>query len=127
VSTKPILKPGPNHPITLEPNPNRVVVSVAGRVIADTHDALTLREADYAPVQYIPLEHVDSSLLEVSDHASYCPFKGDASYYSIPIGGQQSVNAVWEYRSPYDAVAAIKGRVAFYPQRVERIEQHPPA
>jgi len=123
VSEKPVLQPGPNHPITIEPNPDRVVVTVAGVVVADTEDALTLREAEYRPVEYIPLGDVDETLLERTDHTSYCPFKGDASYYSIPVGGESAVNAVWEYRRPYEAVAAIEGRVAFYPDRVDSIER----
>ena len=79
--------PGPDHPITIERNPVRVVVSVAGRVIADTRDALTLRESTYPPVQYIPLKDVDMSLLEPTDHTTYCPYKGDCAYYSIPMEG----------------------------------------
>src|SRR3954453_2334866 len=99
--------PGPNHPITIEPNPGRVVVSIDGREVADTREALTLREGSYAPVQYIPLGDLHRELLTRSDHATYCPFKGDASYYSIPIAGERGLNAVWEYRDPYDAVAEI--------------------
>jgi uncharacterized protein (DUF427 family) len=120
-TTKPIMQPGPEHPITIEPTATRVVVTVAGRTIADTHDALTLREADYRPVQYIPLEDVDASLLEASDHTTYCPYKGDCNYYSITIGGQRRVNAVWSYREPFPAVAEIKDRVAFYADRVDAI------
>jgi uncharacterized protein (DUF427 family) len=121
MTDKPILQPGPEHPITIERNPARVLVTVAGQVVADTHDALTLREAGYAPVQYIPLADVDELLLEPTDHASYCPYKGDASYYSVPAGGERSVNAVWTYRAPYEAVAEIKDRVAFYTDRVDAI------
>ena len=97
----------------------------AGRssTVADSRRALTLREADYAPVAYIPLEDVDRSLLESTDHSSYCPYKGDANYYSVPAGGERSANAVWEYRSPYPAVAEIAGHVAFYPDRVDEITQ----
>jgi uncharacterized protein (DUF427 family) len=125
---KPIKQPGPDHPITIEANPARVVVSIAGRVLADTQNALTLREAGYRPVQYIPLSDVDVSLLEPTDHATYCPYKGDCSYYSIPTGGEKSVNAVWTYKAPFAAVAEIKDRVAFYPDRVDVItEQTPPA
>ena len=87
--------PGPGHPITIEPNPHQVVVTISGRVVADTRAALTLREASYPPVQYIPRKDVDTALLERTDHATYCPYKGDCSYYSIPIGGERSVNAVW--------------------------------
>jgi uncharacterized protein (DUF427 family) len=118
--------PGPDHAITIEPNPARVVVSVAGRVIADTRNALTLREAGYPPVQYIPFSDVDASVLEPTDNATYCPYKGDASYYSVPIGGTKSVNAVWTYEAPFAAVAEIKGHVAFYPERVDAIVQQSP-
>src|SRR5271155_2242423 len=121
MTDKQIKQPGPDHPIAIEVSPARVVVSVAGRVLADTHDALTLQEAEYPPVQYIPLEDVDSSLLEATDHTTYCPYKGDCSYYSIPIGGANSVNAVWTYKAPFAAIAEIKDRVAFYPDRVDAI------
>jgi len=123
MSSKPIKIPGPQHPITIERNPARVVVSVAGRVVADSRNALTLREASLRPVQYIPRRDVDMALLERTDHATYCPYKGDCAYYSIPAGGQRSVNAVWTYEAPYDAVAAIKDHVAFYPERVDAIEE----
>jgi uncharacterized protein (DUF427 family) len=122
---KPVRVPGPDHPITIEPNPARVIVTVAGRVIADTVNALTLREAGYPPVQYIPRNDVDMSLLQRTDHATYCPFKGDCAYYSIPSGGERSINAVWTYEAPYPAVAQIKDRLAFYPRRVDSIEERP--
>jgi uncharacterized protein (DUF427 family) len=114
--------PGPDHPITIERNPAHITVSVGGRVVADTRDALTLREASYPPVQYIPRKDVDMSLLERTQHSTYCPYKGDASYYSIPDGGQKSVNAVWTYEAAFPAVAAINEYVAFYPDRVDKIE-----
>jgi uncharacterized protein (DUF427 family) len=122
-----VKQPGPDHAITIEPNPARVVVSLAGRVIADTRNALTLREAGYQPVQYIPLSDVDVSLLEATDNVTYCPYKGDASYYSVPIGGMKSVNAVWTYETPFAAVPEIKGHVAFYPERVDAITEQSPA
>lgn len=122
MSHKPILQPGPDHPITIEPAGQRIVVTVAGQVVADSRDAVMLREADYPPVPYIPLADVDTALLERTDHATYCPYKGDCSYYSIPIGGERAVNSVWEYQAPYDPVAEIKDRVAFYPDRVDSIE-----
>lgn len=100
MSGKPIKIPGPDHPITVEHNPSHIVVKLGGRVIADTHDALTLREASYPPVQYIPRKDVDMSLLERTDHESHCPYKGDASYYSIPDGGERSKNAIWTYETP---------------------------
>ena len=111
--------PSAAHPISIEANPARVVVTVAGRVVADTRAALTLREASYPPVQYIPRADVDMTLLERTDHATYCPYKGDCAYYSIPVGGERAVNAVWTYEAPYEAVAAIKDHVAFYPDRVD--------
>src|ERR1700674_1245867 len=118
--------PGPDHPISIQHNPARVVVSVAGRVIADTRNALTLLESDYSPVQYIPREDVDFSQLKRTDHATYCPYKGDCSYYSVPAGGEKSVDAVWTYEDPYPAVAQIKGHVAFYPDRVDEIAEQLP-
>jgi uncharacterized protein (DUF427 family) len=127
MADKPIRQPGPDHPITVEPTRARVVVTVAGKVLADSKSALTLREADYQPVQYIPLADVDRDLLVESDHATYCPFKGDASYYSVPTGGERSVNAVWVYHEPYAAVSEIKDHVAFYPDRVESIVEYEPA
>jgi uncharacterized protein (DUF427 family) len=120
---KQIKNPGPDHPISIKHNPARVVVSVAGRVIADTGNALTLREADYSPVQYIPREDVDLSQLERTDHVTYCPYKGDCNYYSIPAGGKKSLNAVWTYENPYPAVEQIKGHVAFYPDRIDEIAE----
>jgi uncharacterized protein (DUF427 family) len=117
--------PGPDHPISIQRNPARVVVSVAGRVIADTRNALALREADYPAVQYIPREDVDLTQLERTDHATYCPYKGDCNYYSIPGGGKKSVNAVWTYEDPFPAVEQIRGYVAFYPDRVDKIAEHP--
>ena len=121
VQAKPIKIPGPDHPISIERNTERVIVSVAGRVIADTRDALTLREASYPAVQYIPRRDVDMAALMRSEHTTYCPYKGDASYYSIPAGGDRSLDAVWTYETPFEAMAQIKDYVAFYPDRVDEI------
>jgi uncharacterized protein (DUF427 family) len=122
-TAKPRREPGPDHPITLAPNPARVVVKAGGQVIADTRAAVTLKEASYPAVQYIPREDVDMSKLTRTSHATYCPYKGDASYYSIPAGGARATNAVWTYENPYPAVVQIKDHVAFYPDRVDSIEQ----
>jgi uncharacterized protein (DUF427 family) len=116
--------PGPDHPITIERNPAHITVTAGGKVIADTRDALILREASYPPVQYIPRKDVNMSLLERTQHSTYCPYKGDCSYYSIPSGGAKSVNAVWTYEAAYPAVAQINEYVAFYPDRVDKIEAH---
>src|SRR3984893_15903287 len=118
---KTIKLPGPDHPIPIERNAHPMVVTVGGRSVADTREALTLREAGYPPVQYIPRKDVDIGLLQRTDHATYCPYKGDCAYYSIPIGGERSVNAVWTYESPYAAVAAIGDYLAFDPDRVDAI------
>jgi uncharacterized protein (DUF427 family) len=99
-----------------------VVVTLAGRVIADTVDALTLREAHYPPVHYIPRSDLDMAALERTQHSTYCPYKGEASYYSIAVEGERSVNAIWTYEEPYEAVAAIRDHVAFYPDRVDSID-----
>jgi uncharacterized protein (DUF427 family) len=119
---KPVRIPGPDHPITITPNAARVIVSVGGKVVADSAHALSLKEATYPAVLYIPRSDVDMSLLARTDHATYCPFKGDCSYYSIPAGGERSVNAVWSYEAPYASVAEIRDHVAFYPDRVDSIE-----
>jgi uncharacterized protein (DUF427 family) len=125
MSAKPMKQPGPDHPITVTPTRGRVTVTVAGHVVADTTRALTLQEASYKPVQYIPRQDVDMTLLARTEHATYCPYKGDAAYYSIPAGGERAANAVWTYEAPYDAVAEIKGHLAFYPDRVDRIAIEP--
>ena len=122
---KQVKLPGPDHPISIQHNRAPVVVSVAGRVIADTRNALTLREADYPAVQYIPREDVDLTQLEPTDHATYCPYKGDCTYYSVPAGRKKSVNAVWTYEDPFPAVEQIRGHVAFYPDRVDEIAEQP--
>ena len=120
---KTIKVPGPDHPITIERNPNRVVVTVAGRVVVDTRNALILREAGYPAVQYVPRKDADMTLLDRTDHATYCPYKGDCSYFSIPLGGDRATNAVWTYEAPYAAVWLIKDYLAFYPSRVDSIEE----
>jgi uncharacterized protein (DUF427 family) len=114
--------PGPDHPITVEPARARVVVTVAGQVIADTENALVLREASYPPVYYIPRNDVEMTQLQRTDHSTYCPYKGDCAYYSVPIGGERTVNAVWTYESPYAPVKEIARHLAFYPDRVDSID-----
>ncbi len=121
--SKTVRIPGPDHPITITPTAARVVVKAGGHVIADSRAALTLQEAAYPPVLYLPRADVDMASLERSAHATYCPYKGDCAYYSIPAGGAGAVDAVWTYEQPFDAVAAIRDHVAFYPDRVDSIEQ----
>jgi uncharacterized protein (DUF427 family) len=123
MTTKTTKLPSPDHPITIAPNPARVVVTVAGRVVADTREALTLREASYPAVQYIPRKDVAMALLARTEHATYCPYKGDCAYYSIPLGGERTANAVWTYEAPFPAVAEIKGHLAFYRSRVDAVEE----
>ena len=121
MAERPVKIPGIDHPISIEANPSRVVVRVGGKIIADTCNALTLREAGYPAVQYIPRRDVTMAALTRSEHTTYCPYKGDASYYSIPVGGDRSLNAVWTYERPFAALAQIKEHVAFYPDRVDEI------
>jgi uncharacterized protein (DUF427 family) len=118
MAARPVLTPTADHPITIAPNPQRVVVRVGDVTLADTRDALILREATYPPVHYIPRKDVDAALLSRSEHASYCPYKGDASYFDLRALGDGGVNAVWTYERPYSAVRAIAGHLAFYPDRV---------
>ena len=113
--------PGPDHPISIEANPSRVVVTVGGQVIADTRKALTLRETSYPAVQYIPRQDVDMSALSRSERTTFCLYKGEASYFSIPAGGGRSIDAVWSYEDPFEAMIQIKGHIAFYPDRVDAI------
>ena len=119
VSEKPILLPGPEHPITVESPGDRVTAPVGGRTIADSSATLELREARYPAVRYFPRADVDMSLLERTEHATYCPFKGDASYFSIRVGDGVLENAVWTYETPHPAMAEIQEYVAFYADRVE--------
>ncbi|WP_045823752.1 DUF427 domain-containing protein [Williamsia herbipolensis] len=112
------LVPGPDHPITVEPTGHHVTVSVDGRRIAASDSALTLREASYPPVQYIPIADVDPEVLRASDAHTHCPYKGDASYYDIVVDGTERSDSVWVYREPYPAVADIVDHVAFYADRV---------
>lgn len=110
--------PGPEHPITVEANPHRVRVTLDAVTLADTRRALTLREANYPPVHYIPREDAAMARFEKSAHATHCPYKGDASYLSINAAGRRLPDAIWSYEQPYPAVAAIAGHLAFYPDRV---------
>ena len=123
MSTRPERIPGPDHPISISPNEGRVVVKVAGHVIADSRAALRLQEASYPAVLYIPRADVDMSKLQRTEHTSYCPYKGDCSYYSIAAGGNKSTNAVWSYEKPFASVAAIDHHLAFYLSRVDSLEQ----
>ena len=123
---KVVMHPGPDHPITIETNPSRLVVTLGGQRLAETRQALTLREASYPAVQYVPRADVDMTQLERTTHSTYCPYKGDCSYYSLTGAGERGVNAVWTYETPYDAVAAIKDYLAFYPDRVEITEDRLP-
>ncbi|HEX7791280.1 MAG TPA: DUF427 domain-containing protein [Afipia sp.] len=110
--------PGPDHPITITANPKRVRVSVGGETIAETAHALVLKEASYPAVQYIPREDADPAKLKRTGHSTYCPYKGDANYFSIVSGGQTLENAIWTYETPYASVKEIAGHLAFYPDKV---------
>ena len=120
---KTIKIPGPDHPITIAANANRIVVTAGGRIIADTTNALTLREANYPPVHYIPRKDVKMDELSWSETTSYCPYKGEAGYFHLAAGGDRARDAVWTYEAPHDAVVAIRDHVAFYRDRVDAIEE----
>ncbi len=115
--------PGPDHPITIAHNNKRVRVTFAGKVIADSTCALSLKEASYPAVNYIPRADTDMSALTRTDHHTHCPYKGDASYFSIAIDGRRADNAVWTYEQPFPAMAEIRNHLAFYPNRVDKIEE----
>ncbi|KUI05462.1 hypothetical protein AU189_03600 [Mycolicibacterium acapulense] len=120
MSDRPVLEPTAEHPITVEPTGRHVTVRVNGEIVADTDRALTLRESTYPAVQYIPHNDVIQDKLRPSDTQTYCPFKGDASYYDLVTGSGAVVeDAIWTYEKPYPAVAPIAGHVAFYPDKAE--------
>ena len=119
---KEIKIPGPDHPITIFAAEGKVHVMVAGKIVAESMRALRLEEKGYPPVYYLPRNDADMSLLARTTHNTYCPYKGDSTYYSIPIGGTKSEYAVWTYEEPYEAVASIQGYLAFYPSRVDALE-----
>jgi uncharacterized protein (DUF427 family) len=114
--------PGPDHPITLRSNAKRVLVKIGDQVLADTRHAITLKEASYPEVHYIPRADVDMTLLSRSTHMTYCPYKGDCNYFSLASGHAQADNAVWTYEQPFPFVADIKDHLAFYSDRVEITE-----
>ncbi|TXE57529.1 DUF427 domain-containing protein [Serratia ureilytica] len=117
-SGKPVKIPGPDHPITLTRHPTRVVVRGVGQILADSRHVLILQEANYPPVFYFPREDVNMALLQQNEHVSYCPYKGDCSYFSLTLNGPQGDNVAWSYEMPYNAVVAIKDHLAFYPDKV---------
>ena len=110
--------PGPDHPIAITANPKRIRVLADGVVIADTHKALTLKEASYPAVQYLPREDAHMELLQRTDRVTHCPYKGDASYFSINANGKSIENSIWTYETPFPAMAEIAGHLAFYPDKV---------
>ena len=121
MNSRPIKIPGLDHPIAITPAPIRITVTVAGRQIADSREALALKEAGYPPVYYFPRKDVDMTQLQRTSRNTYCPYKGECAYYSIPAGGERSINAAWTYEAPYPAVSEIREYLAFYPDRVETI------
>jgi uncharacterized protein (DUF427 family) len=111
--------PGPDHPITITANPKRIRVSADGVVIAETAHALTLKEASYPAVQYVPRADAKMDLLKKTERVTHCPYKGDASYFSIQANGKTLDNAIWTYETPYPAMTEISGHLAFYPDKVK--------
>jgi uncharacterized protein (DUF427 family) len=118
VASRPVLQPGAGHPITITPTGARVVVKAGDQVVAESDGALTLREANYPPVQYLPVADAKADLTGPTSTATYCPYKGDCSYYSIPTADGEIADVAWFYREPYEAVAEIAGYLAFYSNKV---------
>ncbi|NQY96676.1 MAG: DUF427 domain-containing protein [Henriciella sp.] len=117
------LEPGPDHPITIESIAAPVRVIMAGETVLASQSHLELREASYPPALYLPRDELDLSGLEPSDHKTWCPYKGEASYFHLRrADGSLSENAVWTYETPFPAVAAIKNALAVYSDRVDAIE-----
>jgi len=112
----------PDYPLTVEPAPQAIRITFGGETVAESRSALVMHEADYGPVYYIPREDVRTDLLARTDHSTYCPFKGDAAYWSLAAGGRTAENAVWSYETPFDEVAAIRGAMSFYPSKVDAID-----
>jgi uncharacterized protein (DUF427 family) len=119
MTSRPVLEPTAEHPITVNPTGKRVVVRVNGEIVADTNEALQLQESSYPAVQYIPFKDVVQDVLTRTDTSTYCPFKGEAGYYSVTTGGGTVDDAIWFYEQPYPAVAEIAGHVAFYPDKAD--------
>ena len=114
--------PGPDHPITITAGAGRMRVRFDDHVIADTAKALTLQEASYAPVTYFPRDDVETGYLSRTSTVSHCPYKGDATYYSVRLDGRLVEDAAWSYESPYPAMEQIRGHLAFYPDKLEVYE-----
>jgi uncharacterized protein (DUF427 family) len=110
--------PGPDHPITIAANPKRVRVSAGGIVIADTTSALTLKEASYPAVNYVPRKDANMAFLARTGRVTHCPYKGDANYFSVAANGKTIENAIWTYETPFPAMTEISGHLAFYPDKV---------
>lgn len=123
MSDKTMKEPGPDHPITIERSDSRIVVRLNDKVVAQSDEALTLREASYPPVHYIPRADVDMDALVEAEATTHCPYKGDATYWSVLNGGRGTASIAWSYEEPYPSVASIRGHLAFYPDRVDAIEE----
>ena len=117
--------PDSDHPIITSRVEGTVRVTVGRRIVAESARALRLEEKGYPPVYYLPRNDADMSLLVRTTRTTYCPYKGDAAYYSIPIGGARSENAVWTYEKPHEAVASIREHLAFYPTGIDAVEVIP--
>jgi uncharacterized protein (DUF427 family) len=109
----------PDYQVALEPCSERIRVSLDGETIADSSRTLTVRETKHDPVVYFPRDDVRFERLEATDHTTFCPFKGDASYWSARSQDRLEENVVWSYEDPFDEVASLKDYVSFYPDRVE--------
>jgi uncharacterized protein (DUF427 family) len=112
----------PDHRVDLHPDKSHVRVTFGGKVIADSTNALRVEETGHGPVYYIPAKDMALPLMKKTEHTTYCPFKGTASYWTIDTGDKSSENAIWGYEAPYDETTALAGYYAFYDTRVDSIE-----
>ena len=115
----------PDYRVDLEPAEKCVTVRLDGVLVAKSTRALVVRETKHDPVIYFPREDVRADLLERTNHETFCPFKGQASYWTLRVGEHVEENAVWSYEDPFDEVAALKNYVSFYADRVEWESESP--
>jgi len=110
---------GPRHRLLLHPFPRRVRARFAGEVVLDSTRGALLHESNILPRLYVPLADVRADLLERTDHSTHCPFKGDASYWSVRVGDRVAENAVWTYEEPIEEASWLRGLVSVYPERMD--------
>ena len=115
--------PDASHPIAIARNPKRVIVKIGGRIVADSRNTLTVREASYPPVLYIPRNDIEIAHFTRTQTSTWCPYKGECAYFAANAGGKTVPDAAWSYEQPFEAAAGIREHFAFYPDRVDEISE----